>query len=57
MSDHVDDGNAIWANVSITKQIERYEPIKIEAGARKVVRNIDDKDEWDSLWATLEESH
>jgi hypothetical protein len=55
MSDHVNDGNAIWANVSITKQIERYEPIKIEAGARKVVRNIDDKDEWDSLWATLED--
>lgn len=55
MSEKSNNENAIWANVSITKQLQQYEPIRIEAGARKIVEDIDDKKEWEKLWSTLEE--
>lgn len=55
MADSNDNSNVIWANVSITKQLQQYEPIKIEAGARKVVKDTDDASEWSKLWTTIEE--
>lgn len=55
MADHEVQSDTIWANVSITKQLQQYEPIRIEAGARKSVSNIDDKQEWELLWKMLED--
>lgn len=55
MAEKSSNDNAIWVNVSITKQLQQYEPIRIEAGARKVVEDVDDKGEWESLWSTVED--
>lgn len=55
MADKEIQRDTIWASVSITKQLQQYEPIKIEAGARKAVEDIDDVKGWESLWKTLED--
>jgi len=50
-----DDENVIWCSVGITKNLGNYESLRIDAGARVTIANVDTKeDAWASLWAEVQ---
>lgn len=45
---------AIWASLGLTKNLGSYESLRIDAGARLTVEDIDDEEEWNKLWRIVE---
>ncbi len=49
-----DNVTTIWASIGATKNLGNYESLRIDAGARIVVEDIEDEEKWAEVWATIE---
>lgn len=44
----------IWVSVGITKNLGNYESLRLDAGARNTVDNVDDEAAWNQLWDVVD---
>ena len=50
------DRDAIWVSVGLTKNLQNYESLRLDAGKKRVLKDGDDvKEVWAELWQEVQD--
>lgn len=50
----MENKSEIWASIGITKNLGNYESLRLDAGARVHLDNVDDQKSWVDLWNLID---
>lgn len=50
----MENKSEIWASIGITKNLGNYESLRLDAGAKVHLDNVDDQKSWEDLWNLID---